>query len=55
MQKRTIGKKIHNYNVRLDKTDWNKLQAIKKEHNLSVVFRNALDDFYQEHIVKDKT
>ena len=54
MIKRTIQKKLRTYSVRLDETEHAKLMEIKKDYNLSVVFRNALNDFYEENIASKK-
>lgn len=55
MEERTLEKKTKNYGVRLTETEHKKLMEIKKRYNLSVFFRTALDEFYEEHIVKEKS
>ena len=38
--------------MRIDADEYLKLQELKKEHNLSEIFRNALNEFYEEHFEK---
>ena len=45
-----ILKKRYNYNLLLDKNDWLKLQELKRDYNLAVIFRKALREFYEENI-----
>ena len=51
----TLEKKNRGYSVRLTETEHKKLMAIKKRYNLSVFFRKALDEFYQENIANKES
>jgi len=53
-QDREILKKQKKFSFVLDQTQYDKLQELKKKYNLSIIFRNALDDFYEENIPSKK-
>ena len=52
---RGIKKRTKTYNMRIDKDEHLKIQELKKEYNMSVFFREALNKLYDKHIVKEKS